>query len=191
MLRELLSQIARLFTWVLMVSPWEQALRVRAGKHVKLLHAGAHLRIPFIDRVFRQSVRRRLCTIPPQTVTTADGKTITIGALLGYSIVDLLKLYQTLHDAHDTIEAEASAAVADYVATHDLCECRPLLIQEWVLQRIDLMQYGLSRAEFRISCFAVVRTLRLITGNLKDWNDERLNTRESDEPVNRQSYGYF
>ena len=88
-LHQLLQQIGRMFVWLVIVAPWEQAIRVRLGRRVRLLPAGAYLVIPFIDRVYRQTIRRRLSIIPPQTLTTRDGKSVTLGSAVGYSIVDL------------------------------------------------------------------------------------------------------
>jgi regulator of protease activity HflC (stomatin/prohibitin superfamily) len=191
MLKELLGQLARLVTWVLMVSPWEQALRVRSGKHVRLLRAGLHLRIPFVDRVYRQSVRRRICTIAPQTITTSDGYAVTVGAALGYSIVDLLRLYETLHDAQDTIEAEIAAIMAGFIASHLRSECLPLAIEQYVMTQAHLQNYGLSAAEFSILSFATVKTYRFITGNFREWQSDPLNTVRRDEASSSEPVGMF
>jgi hypothetical protein len=49
--------------WVI-VQPWEQCLRVRMGKHVRMLPSGFHWRLPLIDTVFKQSVRMRTAMLP-------------------------------------------------------------------------------------------------------------------------------
>ena len=59
MIRELFAQLSNVLTWVVVVAPWEQALRIRWGKTATLLKGGVYLRIPFIDRIYRQSVRKR------------------------------------------------------------------------------------------------------------------------------------
>lgn len=170
MLRELVQQISQCFQWVILIAPWEQALRVRAGKHVRRLNSGIYLRIPFIDRVYRQSVRRRLTVLRPLTVTTIDGHCVTLLGSIGYSIVDLEKLYETLHDAEDTIEAEVAAAVARFIGLHPLQECRASAIEQYIRELIDLTRYGLGGQEFYVTNFAVVRTYRLITGELAAWS---------------------
>lgn len=177
MIRELIQTISQLFVWLIVVAPWEQALRIRGGKTVALLKGGMHFRIPFIDRIYRQPIRRRLSVIPPQTITTLDGKAVSLSGSLGYEIIDLLQLYQTLHDAQDTLEAEVSAAVASYICTHTLEECQPTKIEECVRLCLDISKYGLSKPEFFILNFASVRTYRLIQGELKGWRyAEALNT---------------
>lgn len=177
MIRELIHQLSRLFTWIIIVAPWEQALRVRLGKRVRKLGPGWYWCIPFMDRVYRQSIRRRLSLIAPQTLTTKDRVAITVSGSIGYSIKDLERLYNTLHDAAETIETEAAAIVAGFIATHTMEECSPPLIEEHVRGKLKLQNYGLSTGEFWITSFASVKTYRFITGEFRSWSRaEALNT---------------
>lgn len=164
MLREFLRQIGKLFTWIVLVAPWEQALRVRLGKHVHLLEAGIYLRIPFADRIYRQSIRRRLAVLQPQTLTTKDGKAVTITAAVGFAVDNLERLYRTLHAPEDTIAAEVEAMISQFVPTSAFEDCTPSDIEAHVSTQLDLKKYGLIGQEFYITGFAAVRTYRFITG---------------------------
>ena len=169
---DVLARVGNLFRWWVTVAPWEQAVRVRLGKHVEVLGAGVHLRIPGVDRVFRQSTRRRFTSVPTQTVTTKDGRTITISGALAYAIGDIGKLYDTVHHAEDTLETEAQASVAKFIRAHTLDLCDPGEVEKHVTEDIDLSRYGIVDVEFSITDFAVVRTFRLITGEPKNWSRE-------------------
>lgn len=187
MISEILRAFSRLFTWLIIVAPWEQAIRVRLGSHVRLLNQGWYLRIPFIDRVYRQSIRRRLVTIPAQTLTTADGKALSVSGAIGYEIVDLMRLYETLHDPNDTIESEISAMVADFVGSRPLAECKPSALQTDVRSKMRLNRYGLNGTEFYVTNFVAVRTYRLITGEMKSWQrSEGIDTTREDMQANTQ-----
>ena len=153
-IRELLHQFGKLFLWFFVVAPWEQALRVRAGKYVRLLRAGIHLRLPFVDRVYLQSVRRRITMIPSQTLTTKCRKAITISGALGYEIVNLQKLYDTLHDAEDTICHEVMGLIAGFVIARRIEDCSAADLQAHVKSSLHLDQYGLGKQEFFLTCFA-------------------------------------
>ena len=107
--------------WVI-VAPWEQCLRVRLGKRVKVLRAGFHLRIPVIDTVYMQSVRRRVSSIGNQTITTSDNHTISLGGALGYAIEDVEAVYRGLHHAEDTLVQLSRQTIAQHVVTHPLAE---------------------------------------------------------------------
>lgn len=167
--RELLNQLLNLFRWWVIVVPWEQGVRVRLGKHVTVLRAGAHFRVPVLDKVYKQSVRRRFSITGVQTLTTSDGQALTISGELGYAISDILRLYDTLHHAEDSIESEVRALVADFVAGQTLSECRPAALMEAVNTALDLSKYGLTSSYWYVSTFAAVKTYRLLQGEPRDW----------------------
>lgn len=185
-IREILRAFVGLFRWLIMLAPWEQAVRVRLGKRVKVLGAGVHLRIPFADVIYRQSIRRRASMCGTITVTTRDGKTITLSLALQYAIGDLRKLYETLHDAEDTIEMNAVGLAARYVAAHDFDSCLPSAIENEVRLRLHLENFGLMDVEVFITTFAVVRTYRIIQGEPREWKrGAGLLTTQSDAVTNQ------
>jgi len=170
MVQEIFRAIGAIFRWWVVVAPWEQALRIRMGKRVDLLRAGIYLRIPFIDRVYRQPIRRRVSVIRPQTVTTSDGKAISLAGAIGFKVVDLKKLFDTLNDPQDTLEAEVSANIAEFVFARKIKDCAPIAIEAHVRDNLDIAKYGLGEAEFYLTSFASVKTYRFITGDMPNWN---------------------
>lgn len=169
MLYQLLHQAGQLLCWFVVVAPWEQALRIRLGKRVTLLRAGTYLRIPVIDRMYRQTVRRRFSGIGPVTLTTSDGRSVTLSGCVGFEIEDVLKLYNTVHQPSDTINAEISGIISQYVATHSYDECTPIRIQQHVIESVDLSRYGLGGVEFFISNFLATKTYRFVMGDANSW----------------------
>lgn len=164
-LTSLLECIRALLTWWFVVEPWEQAVRVRFGNRVALFHAGVHLRIPFFDRLYVQNTRRRLSGLPVQTLTTKDGKVLTLHGSIAYTITDVLKLHFALHDAEATIQQEAMALIAQYVAEHELDACTPeeIAMQCGAYLREDLHEYGLGEVFLFLTGYvANIRTLRLL-----------------------------
>ena len=167
--REIFNALIRMFTWLVVIAPWEQAVRVRLGKHVRILYAGVHIRIPFADRIYRQSIRRRISLLGTQTISTKDGIAITIASAIGYEIVDLRKLYESLHDAEDTISHEALGLISSFVVAHTIDECKAKDIEAHVIAEMDLGRYGLGRQEFFLTGFVVVKTYRLLQGGMREW----------------------
>lgn len=122
--------------------------------------------------------------IRPQILTTKDGKTLSLSGAIGFQIADLRQLFQSLHDAMDTIESQIASTISEYVATNDLANCEPSGIEQYVADSVDLNQYGLSDQEFRITNYAVVKTYRFISGDIPAWSQgQSLNTCSDDMPV--------
>jgi len=160
-----LKQIGQIFTWWVMVAPWEQALRVRAGRHVRRLQPGVHLRIPFVDAVHVQSVRMRLATMSMQTVMTKDRQALTVAGALGYAVGDIERLYQTLHHAEDTLTNLSMTAVAECAAIQRAEDLTPEKLALFTTQAVigAFATYGLVDVSIRITDFAFLRTYRLIS----------------------------
>lgn len=169
-LQQVLALLKSLLTWWIIVSPWERAVRVRLGKHEALLGPGVHLRIPFADRVYQQSTRRRASALPPQTLVTKDGKPLTVAVMVGYVINDLLLLYHTLHHAEGTIHSEVLGAIGRFVTSRESRNCGPVELAAAATSAVDLEQFGLGDVSITVTSFAYVRTYRLITGEGHTWS---------------------
>lgn len=171
---KLLEFIQKLFVWWVIVSPWERGLRVRRGKRVRVLEEGMHLRIPFFDQIFIQAIRLRVVSMPPQTVSTRDGKTLTVVAAIGYSITDIEKVYQTLSHPESTLCNLVMGHIAEYVGAHGFEECTPALIEREATLQLEKSQFGIRFEYLRITGYAVVKTYRLIQDG--HWIPNDLNT---------------
>ena len=147
--------------WII-ISPWEQGIRVRFGKWTKKLNSGTHFKIPIFDRFYVQSTRMRITGLSRQTVTSLDGKTVTLNGNIGYCIEDIETLYNTIHHAEDTIQSIAKGIISDYVSQHNVKDCTPNALQEATSEKLQLSKYGLGCGRIYITDFAVVRTYRLI-----------------------------
>lgn len=172
MISEIIKTIAQLFTWFVVIAPWEQAIRVRMGKKTTLLSGGWCLTIPFVDRIYKQSVRRRLRQLRPQTLTTLDRHVVSCTGAIGFYVKDLNKMYDTLESPNDTIESEVCALVAEFIGSKTLKECIALELEAFVRKGMDLSKYGLSGDEFYLTSFATCKTYRFITGDLVSWNHD-------------------
>lgn len=166
-LQQVVNFIQSLLVWWFIVEPWEQAVRVRFGKRVRLYVAGLYFKIPFFDVIYKQNIRRRVSAISPTTTITADGCLITLSASIGYRIVDVLLLQNTLHDAEHSVKQEVLGRITEYVVTHALTECHPSHISAYVTANAKLEKYGLGDFEFFVTGYvSKVRTYRLIQDSL-------------------------
>ncbi len=159
-----LRQLFRaLQAWVT-IAPWEQGLRVRLGRRVKLLRAGVHLKLPIIDVLYIQTVRTRISSLGRQIATTQDGKAITLAGAVGYAIEDIERLYRSLHHAEDTIQSLARARIARFIAAHQAAQCRSQEMETSITADLtqELAGYGLADVRVYVTEFAIVRTYRLL-----------------------------
>lgn len=155
--------------WVI-VQPWEQGIRVRAGKDTKLLNKGIYFRIPYLDSIYIQEVRLRMISLSIQTLTTKDGKTLTVNSSLGYSIENIEKLYDTLYHPEGTLSDMVMSEVSGYIFDNNLSDINPAKIEKYVLEKMKVEDYGIKFKYFRITNFAAVRTYRLIQDH-QSWID--------------------
>lgn len=151
--------------------PWEQVVRVRLGKHIRILNAGVHLKIPYIDLIYRQSTRQRVVRSDMQTVTTKDRVTITLASQIVYAIGDVRLLYNSLHHPEDTISALVQSGISNFVVNTNIDECTPHSIEEHLKSNVDFTTMGLSGVNFCITNFAIVKTYRLIMDTARNWGD--------------------
>lgn len=171
--------IQKLVIWWVTIMPWEEAVHVRMGKKVRVLKGGLHLRIPFIDRVYVQTTRVRVMQGPPQTVSTKDGKTITIVANIGYAIEDILRLYETLYHAEMTLSNIMQGIISDEVFSRNLIDCTPSALEEVLRKKMKGEDFGLRFEYMKVTSFAVVRTYRLIQDS--HWTPNSLDTDKQKE----------
>jgi hypothetical protein len=179
MIQQLISFLKSLLTWWFIVEPWEQAVRVRFGKNVRLAHAGVHFKIPFFDVVYKQNTRRRVSSIPIQTLTSADRKCLTVHGSIGYTIKDVLKLQSTLHNAEQAVQQELAGLMSRYIAEHTAEECLPAAIVNYVSQHQQLSKYGIGDVDFFLTGYVSdLPSFRLIQDSMQsyDYSSQKLST---------------
>lgn len=189
-LNQLFAKLGQAFNWWFTISPWERGVRVRAGKHVRTMGPGIHMQLPFIDKVYIQNIRVRVAATTSQALTTKDGVTLTICAAIRFSIVDVEKLYQSLHQAGSTICQEVEGHLSDFVITNSSRTVTPQNLVEYVESKTDLEQYGLSLDRIFLTDFVNVKTYRLIQGGLDRYTNAAINTNVDRKGNGSSTYDY-
>lgn len=173
---QLLIWVKGLFTWWVVIVPWEQGVRVLLGKRRKLLKPGVCLRLPIIHLIFKQSVRLRSADLQLQTVTTKDGETVAVAGAILYKITDVLKLYDTLHHAQETVVDMAAGAVAKAIHSLPRSECTPTSVVAAVRTSLIFAEFGIDLQDVYLTDFAFVKTYRLIGDDKRQSWDSLLDT---------------
>lgn len=160
--KETIEYILKIFELWITIMPWESGLRIRLGKHIRVLSQGIYWRIPFIDSIYVQTTRLRIVPLSLQTLTTKDGKTVSIIASIGYSITDIKQLYNTLYHPDSTIFNIALGEISKFVSVNNLTDCKQETIENFVMKNLQKEDIGVKYEYFKINGFAVVRTYRLL-----------------------------
>lgn len=139
-------------------------MRVRAGKHVRILHAGMYFKLPVLDSATVLPIRRRMFTASLQTLTSKDRQPITVGVGIAYQIDDVLKVFNTIHNVEGTLATWAQGAIGKVVSEHDVLEIKPALLLRAIRDEIKPEEKGLGQFEAYITDLASLpgRTFRLI-----------------------------
>lgn len=162
-LGHLLSSLVRPFQWWVVVAPWEGALRVRLGRVAAVLEPGIHLRIPFLDRIYRESLRLRCFEETGITVSAADGRVVVLSVAVVFRIADLELLFQTLATPEEIL---AARVVSELVATvrRENADLEPGRLAGVV----PAEEWGLADVSVSITSYAVCRAFRLIGDGGRD-----------------------
>lgn len=174
-IKETIQFIFNSFKFWFIVDPWEEAIRVRFGKHQKLWTPGIYFRIPHFDKIFVQETRLRIVSMPLQSVTLYDKTTLTIKCAIGYKVNDILKLYDTIHQPETTIINIALDKVCVYL--NNAISVSEEQIKSTVLEELRETDFGIEFEYLKITSMCEVRTYRLIQD--QHWEYEGMDLGES------------
>ena len=174
MLRQLFQTLSRFLTWWVIVAPWEKAIRLRFGKKQTELGAGIHLKIPLVHKVFVQNTRLLIVDSPKQTVTTADGRVVTLSAVVGYRITNFLQVLNSVQKPQDVVNSLVMGAISEYVTSHGSADCAVPMIEADLAGRLSAENWGLEFGLVKVTDFAFVKTYRFITdeSNRSFWSGD-------------------
>ena len=164
-LSQILSSLAQPLKWWIVIAPWEGGLRIRLGKVAGELGPGIHFRIPFLDRLYVQSLQLRLISDNGQTMTTSDGKVVTVAMGIEYGIGNLLRVYEMLANPETVLMYRVQGIIADHVTAVTASVLSPQTIEQAVTDNITVDEWGMDRLRLHITSFAFVRCYRLLGMN--------------------------
>lgn len=168
LLTQILAALAKPLKWWVVIAPWEQGVRVRLGKTAILLLPGPHFRIPFVDRVYTQSVRLRTITETNQTASTKDGKVMVFSASIQFAVSDMLVLYNSVANLEHTLGMIAQAEAAAFVYCHPGEAIRPDALERYVNEAIvSCCKWGLTHLRYRLVGYAFMRTYRIVMNDYR------------------------
>lgn len=161
-IEQILRVAAKPFQWWITIAPWEQGVRVRLGKRLCELGPGVHLRIPLADRIYVQSTRVRIVSTNNQTVSTMDGKVVTLHLAVRFSIGSVLEVYQSVSDPGVTVLNAVMSWASEHVSTTHSDSLTHRSLESFIDDRARSCEWGLTNLSAKVLGFAFVRTYRLL-----------------------------
>jgi len=156
-----------LYSLYFQVAPYESGVVLRFGRHVRTVGAGPHVKIPFVETVYKVETERQLKeefgfrTIEPGKVSTyqksgfqneslmltGDLNIADVEFVVQYRIEDPYRWLFVMQDPRDTLRAVAEAEMRGAVGDQgfdEVIKTRRREIEELVRQRMNqiLHQYG-------------------------------------------------
>jgi len=165
---QLFQAFAKPFRWWVIVAPWERGVRVRMGKTATELCPGPHLRIPFLDRIYVQTVRLRTISTSHLTLTARSDVNIILSYSVNFAIKDIVALYDSVQNPEETLRAFVSGTITACVAQQNITSVDELIrtVESVVNERLkDFTSWGLSDLSCYITGFVKARVYRLLNND--------------------------
>ncbi len=164
--------IAEFKFWAI-VQPWECAVRTRCGRRAILWQSGLHWRLPIVDDVRIVNNRLRISSFPCITISTKDGKVLSIAGNVGFHIADPLRAMLRLQQPEMTCAALAQSAVAAFVTARNLPEIIVAELEESTRMALIGQADGIEFEFVRVVDFAAVKTFRLLQDQWRPSTDSQ------------------
>lgn len=145
------------------ITEMELGCVLRFGRYSRVLTPGIHLKIPFADSVYAYHVKTCTSHLAAQTLTTKDGKSIVLKAIVRYNIFDI-KLYTIeVYDAFDAINDTVQGIICELVCSSDWKKIQAGIQADVVNKaKVKLREWGIDLEKITLSDMAEIQTTRIM-----------------------------
>lgn len=154
--------------WVMcVIDHREGAVMMRLGRFNRLLAPGPHFRLPFqIDTIKRTVVKRRTDDLVAQSLTTKDGRAVTLSVCITYSIVDTKYVLLEVDDLDGIIRDSSIGCVGEFVGDLDYEELRGVASHYKLTRAVkkQLAEFGIDLHRIQVAEFVEAHQVRLWNG---------------------------
>lgn len=165
---DLLTTSLKLFQFFVLIYAYEEGVLLRFGKYRKNLAPGFHWCIPFhIDHVMVDNVVPRTIRLGAQSLTTKDGKSIVVSAVVTCSICDIKKSMLEVESVDHAMMDACCAAVAMHVDAHtwDQLFGEEASVSLTKTCRKQAFRYGIEVSRVQLADLAICRTYRMLNSD--------------------------
>jgi regulator of protease activity HflC (stomatin/prohibitin superfamily) len=167
MFEKLIDLLIQLFDdikfWII-IREYQNGLTLRFGKFYRVLTPGLWFKIPFIDEVSEHFIATTTISLPAQSLSTQDGKSIVIEAVVKYNIEDIKKYVLEIYDAADAIKDITMSTIKKIVMPKAWEELKKFDVDNEITKKVraEVKKYGIYIHEITLTSMDTIRSYRLI-----------------------------
>jgi regulator of protease activity HflC (stomatin/prohibitin superfamily) len=171
MLDRLFDFLAQVWEWLIpwaVIDQYEMGVVLRWGKFNRVINPGFRWLIPLgIESVKYETVVRQTSYLDVQSLTSLDGKPVTISAILVFTISDIRKFLLDIDEGETDLQNMCYGVIAECVETsnwHDIISMEFNKQVQTKCRRVSENYCGVKLLHVKYSDKATARNIRL-------WND--------------------
>ena len=150
------------------IDMWEKGLHLRMGKFHDIKEPGLHVKIPFIDSIWKQTVVTQSLDLRPQSITSADYRNIVVKAIVRYNISDAFLFLTKLAHPTDVLIDTTGAMIREIIEERnweDLVD-----VEDELTQRIGekLKEWGITIERITLTDLAEIQSIRIIGDSVEN-----------------------
>ena len=161
---DVLFQVIGLFQFWTVIDAYEEGVLLRFGKYKRSVGPGLNFHLPFyIDSIKVDNVVPNCLSIPTQSLTTRDGKSVVIEALILWRIEDIKKVILDVEDATTSLHEITAGYIHEQVASNDWEEIRQPKFPDTLKKHIQKQagKWGIKVMNVKFSDCSLSRSYRL------------------------------
>ncbi len=161
---DLFLQFVDLFRFFTVCNEFERGVVLRLGRYHKSLEPGFHFILPFnVDHYIYDNVVPRTTNLGAQGLTTRDGKSITLSAIVTAQIRDIRKAVLEVEHVDTALVDSCFATIGDLVVAHNWDDILKPEFSETILKacRRQAFKYGIEILRVQLSDLTPSRAIRL------------------------------
>jgi regulator of protease activity HflC (stomatin/prohibitin superfamily) len=150
------------------VEHYNRGVRLRFGKNKGVLEPGFHWKIPFADSILTHMVKTTTMGLFPQTVTTKDGQSVVVCAVVKYEVDNVEQLLLEVNDPVDAVSDMTKGIIRDTLITTNWSECNDPEIVRQIRDKAarEASKWGIKIRAVTLTDLAVMKSLRILNNPL-------------------------
>lgn len=147
------------------VDQWEMGVHLRYGKFIKVVIPGLNWKIPFFDKIWVTPVITQTVHLSPQTLTTADDKSIVLSSIVRYHVFNVQSFLLGVMHANDVLVDTTQGIIRDIVENTTWADLYDLTNTVTPEVNAEVLKWGITVEAVKFPDLGEIVTYRIISGS--------------------------